>query len=38
MILGDDVPVKGTHAHSFVQSFTSLDEVGEHKIKVRGWG
>ena len=33
MILGEDVPVKGTHAHAFVQAFGSMDELEEHPLK-----
>lgn len=29
-----DVPVKGTHAHSFVQSFSSMDEIHHREVMV----
>ncbi|KJR40305.1 nicotinate phosphoribosyltransferase-like protein [Candidatus Magnetoovum chiemensis] len=28
-----NIPVKGTHAHSFVQSYTALNEITSHTIK-----
>jgi len=31
-----NVPISGTHAHSFVQSYTSLDEVKGLTLKIKG--